>query len=89
MPDIRVDVRERVTGVGIYELDVHVERHTLLVFGHILADQFTSDVCPKLVKKNTTMILLIVQYGPCVTSGCTIHVPSEPNKTLGSVEGST
>lgn len=46
MPDIRVDLREGFAGVGIDELDVHEQRHALLVFGDILADQFTGDVCP-------------------------------------------
>lgn len=44
VPDIHVDVRQRVASVGVDQLDVHVERDTRLRLDDILADHFASDI---------------------------------------------
>jgi hypothetical protein len=45
VPDVHVDVREGVAGIGVDQLDVHVKGDTFLVLENVLADQFTGDVC--------------------------------------------
>lgn len=44
MPQVHVDLRDGLAGVGVNQLDVHVERNTLLGLRHVVADQFTGDI---------------------------------------------
>lgn len=44
MPDIHVDVRQGVAGVGVDQLDVHVERDTGLRLDDVLANHLASDI---------------------------------------------
>jgi len=44
VPKIHVDVGQRLAGVGVKDLDVHVEWDTLLVLDEVLTDQLTGDV---------------------------------------------
>lgn len=44
MPDVHEDLRDRLTSVGVNELDVHEKRNTLLVFRDIRTDHFTGDI---------------------------------------------
>lgn len=44
MPEIHVDIGQRIAGVGVNELDVHVESNTLLVIDDVLADELTTHV---------------------------------------------
>lgn len=48
MPDVHVDLRNWLAGVGVNELDVEEERNTFLVLRNVRADQFTGDICIKL-----------------------------------------
>ena len=45
MPDVRVDVRQRLAGISVNKLDIHEQRHTGLVLGHVAADELSGDVC--------------------------------------------
>lgn len=44
VPEIHVDIGQRIAGVGVNELDVHVESNTLLVIDDVLADELTTHV---------------------------------------------
>lgn len=44
VPDVGVDVPQRLAGVGVDELDVQEQGHALLVLGHVAADEFSSDI---------------------------------------------
>ena len=44
VPEISVDVRQGIAGVGVDQLNIHVQRNTTLVFGNVLADEFTGDI---------------------------------------------
>lgn len=44
VPKIHVDVGQRLAGVGVEYLDVHVQRNTLLVLNEVLTDQLAGDV---------------------------------------------
>jgi hypothetical protein len=45
VPDIHIDVGQRVASVGVDHLDVHVERDTFLGLDDVLADHLTSNIC--------------------------------------------
>lgn len=44
MPDIHIDIRQRLTGVGVDELDVHIQRNTTLVLSNVIADQLAAHI---------------------------------------------
>lgn len=44
VPQISVDLGNRLAGVGVDELDVHEEGNTLLILGNVLTNKLTSDV---------------------------------------------
>jgi hypothetical protein len=44
VPEIHVDIGQGITGVGINELDVHVQSNTLLVIDDVLADELTAHI---------------------------------------------
>lgn len=44
VPEIHVDIGQGIAGVGVNELDVHVESNTLLVINDVLADKLTTHV---------------------------------------------
>lgn len=44
MPQVHVDLRNGIAGVGVDQLDVHVERNTLLGLRHVVTNQFTRDI---------------------------------------------
>lgn len=45
VPDVHVDVGHRLAGVGVNQLDVHVQRNTSLVLHDVLADKLASNDC--------------------------------------------
>lgn len=45
MPDVHVNLRSRLAGLGVNDLDVEEERNTLLVLHNVRTDHFTSDIC--------------------------------------------
>lgn len=49
VPDVHVDVWQRVTGVGVDHLDVHVQGDTGLGLDDVLADQLAGDIFVLLV----------------------------------------
>ena len=59
MPDVHVDVGQRVTGVGVNDLDVHVEGHAGLTFDDVLADQLAGHIFMLLVCVNSTGVRAI------------------------------
>lgn len=52
MPDIHVDVGQRVAGVGVDHLDVHVQGDTSLSLDDVLADQLAGDIFLRSVWNN-------------------------------------
>lgn len=44
VPEVDVDVWNRLAGVDVDDLDVHGHGHTLLSLGNVLTDEFTGDV---------------------------------------------
>ena len=38
VPEIGVDIRQRLTSVGVDELDVHEQRNTILTLDNVIAD---------------------------------------------------
>jgi hypothetical protein len=44
VPDIRIDILQRLTSVDINQLQVQEQWHTRLVFGDVAADEFTGDI---------------------------------------------
>lgn len=44
VPEIHVDIGQGIAGVGVNELDVHVQSNTLLVIDNVLADKLTAHV---------------------------------------------
>lgn len=44
VPQVHVDLRNGFAGVGVDQLDVHVERNTLLGFRDIFTNQFARDI---------------------------------------------
>lgn len=44
VPDVNVNVWDRLAGAGVNELDVQVEGHTLLGLGDIVADELASHI---------------------------------------------
>jgi hypothetical protein len=44
MPNVDESLRDRVTRGRIHQLDVQVERNTLLIFNNVLADKFSGNV---------------------------------------------
>lgn len=48
VPEIHKDVRQRLAGLGVDELDIHVQRNALLALDNVLANQFTRDVYTEL-----------------------------------------
>jgi hypothetical protein len=44
VPKVHIDLRLGLTGVGVDDLDVHVERNATLVFGDVGADIFAGYV---------------------------------------------
>lgn len=48
VPGVKVDVRDRVAGVGVNDLEVQEQRNTSLVLRDVLANQLTSDICSRL-----------------------------------------
>ena len=45
MPDVRIDVGQRLAGIGINKLNIHEQGHTGLVLGHVATDELSGDVC--------------------------------------------
>lgn len=39
MPEVNVDVRDGLASINIDDLDIEVDRNTLLAFSHILTDE--------------------------------------------------
>jgi hypothetical protein len=44
VPQVHVDLRNGFAGVGVDQLDVHVERNTLLGLRDVFTNQFTRDI---------------------------------------------
>jgi hypothetical protein len=44
VPEIHVDIGEGIAGVGVDELDIHVQSNTLLLVDDVLADKLTTHV---------------------------------------------
>lgn len=44
VPDVNVDLGNGLAGAGVNELDVQVERHTLLGLGDIVADELAGHI---------------------------------------------
>jgi len=44
MPQIHINLRNRFAGIGVDELNVHIEGNTLLGLRDVLANKFTSDI---------------------------------------------
>jgi hypothetical protein len=44
VPQIHIDLRNRLAGVGVDQLDVHIEWNTFLSLRDVLANEFTSDI---------------------------------------------
>jgi hypothetical protein len=44
VPEIHVDIGQRLAGVGVNELDIHVQSNTLLVFNDVLTDELTAHI---------------------------------------------
>lgn len=44
VPEIGIDVRQGIAGVGVDQLDIHVQRNTSLVLDNVLADKFTGNI---------------------------------------------
>lgn len=44
MPQVHVDLRNGIAGVGVDQLDVHVERNTPLGLRHVVTNKFTRDI---------------------------------------------
>lgn len=49
MPEVHVEVRNGLASVDVNELDINVERHTLLVLPNIRAYIFSLDICENAV----------------------------------------
>lgn len=49
VPEISVDLGDRLAGVGVDQLDIHVEGDTLLGFDNVLTNKLTRDVYTALV----------------------------------------
>lgn len=49
VPEIHIDIRQRLTSVGVDELDVHIQRNTTLILSNVIADQLAAHVCCTLV----------------------------------------
>ena len=45
VPDVHEDLRDRLTSVGVNELNVHEKRNTLLVLRDVRTDHLTGDIC--------------------------------------------
>lgn len=45
MPDVRVDVRQWLAGVGVNELDIHEQRHTGLALDHVATNELSGNIC--------------------------------------------
>lgn len=52
VPDIHVDLRNRLASLGVDKLDVEEKRNTLLILRDVRANQFTSDICYRLAMQN-------------------------------------
>lgn len=44
VPEVHVDLRNGFAGVGVDQLDIHVERNSLLGLRDVFTDKFTSDI---------------------------------------------
>lgn len=44
VPKIHVDLGQRLASIGVEDLDVHVQRDTLLVLDEVLTDQLAGDI---------------------------------------------
>ena len=44
MPEVHVHIRKRFTGVGVDELNVHIERHTGFIVDDVSTNEFTADI---------------------------------------------
>lgn len=44
VPEIHVDIGQRLAGVGVNELDIHVQSNTLLVFNDVLTNELTAHI---------------------------------------------
>ena len=44
VPDISIDMRQRLTGFGVNQLDIHEERNASLVFNDVLANKLAGNV---------------------------------------------
>lgn len=44
MPEVHVDIGQGVAGVGVNELDVHVQSNTLLVINDVLTDELAAHI---------------------------------------------
>lgn len=45
LPKVDVHVRNRLTGVHVNDLEINIKDDTLLIFGYVLPDQLSIDVC--------------------------------------------
>lgn len=52
VPDIHVDLRNRLASLGVDKLDVKEKRNTLLILRDVRANHFTSDICYWLAMQN-------------------------------------
>lgn len=52
VPDIHVDLRNRLASLGVDKLDVKEKRNTLLILRDVRANHFTSDICYRLAMQN-------------------------------------
>lgn len=44
MPGVKIDVGHWITGVGVDDLEIQVQRNARFIVGDVLADQLASDI---------------------------------------------
>jgi hypothetical protein len=44
MPQVHVNIRKRVTSIGINQLEVHEKRNTSLILDNVLTNELTRDI---------------------------------------------